>query len=95
LDYSLFWKATDLELKLSEFKDYFNKYRVHAALKGQTPIETPISKIANRNCIAGRNMGGGYTKPQLRPEDEFATDKCPQLPVSERLFRVDSVLCCA
>ena len=47
LDHSLFWTATDLELKLSTFKDYYNKYRVHAALKGQTPIETTESKGAD------------------------------------------------
>ena len=39
--------ATDLELKLSAFKDYYNGYRVHAALKGQTPIETTKSKAAD------------------------------------------------
>ena len=46
LDHSLFWTATDLELKLSGFKDYYNRYRVHAALKGQTSIET-----TGPNCV--------------------------------------------
>src|SRR6185436_4131143 len=45
LNHSLFWTAADLDLKLSAFKDYYNRYRVHAALKGQTPIE---SKVSNR-----------------------------------------------
>src|SRR5215475_13502333 len=44
LDQLLFWTATDLEMKLIAFKDYFNAHRSHAALKGQTPIETPESR---------------------------------------------------
>jgi len=36
--------TTDLEMKLIGFKDYFNTHRSHAALKGQTPIETPESR---------------------------------------------------
>ena len=47
LDQSLFWTTKDLELKLSAFKDYYNRHRVHAALKGQTPIETRESKGAD------------------------------------------------
>jgi putative transposase len=47
LDQLLFWTATDLELKLSAFKDYYNAYRVHSALKGQTPIELPQTKGAD------------------------------------------------
>lgn len=46
LDRLLFWTATDLELKLSAFKEYYNRYRVHAALKSQTPVETTESKGA-------------------------------------------------
>jgi putative transposase len=44
LDQLLFWTASDLELKLTAFKNYYNGYRAHASLKGQTPIETPQSK---------------------------------------------------
>ena len=47
LDQSLFWTTKDLELKLSAFKDYYYRHRVHAALKGQTPIETRESKGAD------------------------------------------------
>jgi putative transposase len=32
LDHSLFWTSTDLELKLSAFKSYYNGYRSHQAL---------------------------------------------------------------
>ena len=37
LDRSLFWTAVDLETKLLEFKNYYNRHRAHAALAGQTP----------------------------------------------------------
>jgi len=39
LDRVLFWTAVDLESKLSEFRDYYNQHRAHAALQGKTPIE--------------------------------------------------------
>jgi putative transposase len=44
LDQSLFWRATDLELKLSAFKRYYNGYRSHDSLKGETPIKTRESR---------------------------------------------------
>src|SRR5262249_17106023 len=47
LNQSVFWTATDLALKLSAFKSYYNGYRCHQALKGRTPIETPQSKGAD------------------------------------------------
>jgi len=47
LDHVLFWTATDLEMKLSDFKDYYNRYRVHGAREGQTPIDTPSPKGAD------------------------------------------------
>ncbi|MHB8456018.1 MAG: integrase core domain-containing protein [Acidiferrobacterales bacterium] len=37
LDQVLFWNASDLERKLSEFRKYYNGHRVHAALGGKTP----------------------------------------------------------
>src|SRR5215470_8060605 len=37
LDHLLFWTAADLEMKLSDFKTYYNTSRVHASLR-QTPI---------------------------------------------------------
>src|SRR5215831_16153783 len=40
LDQFLFWSASDLELKLFEFKEYYNKYRAHSALQGNTPSDT-------------------------------------------------------
>jgi transposase InsO family protein len=38
LDHVLFWGARDLERKLQHFLDYYNHGRVHASLKGVTPI---------------------------------------------------------
>jgi putative transposase len=47
LDKVLFWSEVDLEMKLSDFKNYYNRYRVHASRKGETPIETPESSGVN------------------------------------------------
>jgi len=44
LDQLLFWTATDLELKLTTFKEYYNRYRTHSGLEGRTPIESSGSK---------------------------------------------------
>jgi hypothetical protein len=44
LDRLLFWTATDLELKLTAFMEYYNRYRTHAGLEGRTPLETPECK---------------------------------------------------
>src|SRR5262245_50033039 len=48
LDRVLFWTAGDLESKLSEFRDYYNQHRAHAALQGKTPIENREFNIAAR-----------------------------------------------
>jgi len=37
LDRTFFWTAIDLENKLLEFQNYFNRHRTHAALQGRTP----------------------------------------------------------
>ena len=34
---ALFWTAADSELKVLEFKRYYNGHRVHAGLEGRTP----------------------------------------------------------
>lgn len=39
LDHVLFWTATDLERKLTEFQRYYNAERVHASLDGVTPAD--------------------------------------------------------
>src|SRR5262249_35292468 len=44
LDHVLFWTAADLESKLSAFRNYYNKFRVHSSLDGEAPMEWPESK---------------------------------------------------
>jgi hypothetical protein len=38
LDKTLFWNERDLERKLTDFKDYYNRYRSHDSLDGVTPL---------------------------------------------------------
>src|SRR5262249_8187840 len=71
LDQLLFWTAADLEVKLLAFKTYYNGYRVHASLEGQTPIKkNPKASISNP--IVGTNTVAVYTKHQRLHEHEFA-----------------------
>jgi putative transposase len=39
LDHTLFWNARDLERKLGEFREYYNRHRVHASLGGRSPAD--------------------------------------------------------
>jgi putative transposase len=41
LDRTLFWTATDLEMKLLEFQRYHNGHRAHAGLGGRLPESIP------------------------------------------------------
>ena len=47
LDRTLFWTTVDLENKLLEFRDYFNSYRTHHSLEGQTPDRREPRLVAN------------------------------------------------
>ena len=38
-DHTLFWNAIDLERKIADFQAYFNHYRTHRSLGGDTPAE--------------------------------------------------------
>lgn len=38
-DRSVFWNVSNLERKLSEFQGYYNEYRAHSSLNGNTPAE--------------------------------------------------------
>jgi hypothetical protein len=49
-------------MKLIAFRDYYNEYRCHAGLKGETPIETPESKGAELKHYRWQK-----TLPQLIP----------------------------
>jgi len=51
----LFWTAADLEVKLSNFKTYYNRHRAHASLDGETPEENSESeRCANLISYAWR-----------------------------------------
>jgi len=41
LDRLLFWTALDLDLKLTAFKNFYNDYRSHSGINGQTPVDAP------------------------------------------------------
>ncbi len=53
LDKTLFWNERDLERKLLQFKDYYNGYRTHDSLQGETPairaetFENKVIDLAN------------------------------------------------
>ena len=47
LDRTFFWTTVDLENKLLEFQDYFNRHRTHASLDGRTPDPEGVRPIAN------------------------------------------------
>jgi putative transposase len=64
LDRLLFWTATDLEMKLIAFRDYYNGYRGHGGLKGETPVATLESKGANLKSYRWRqHCRGLYQTP--------------------------------
>ena len=54
LDRTLFWTATDLELKLLEFQRYYNGHRAHAGLKGRTPDPSPAAGGARASVSSYR-----------------------------------------
>src|SRR5437879_5471150 len=65
LDHLLFWTAADLELKLSDFQNYYNTVRVHASLENQTPIPTAESKRVDLKCYAWqKHCRGLYQTPK-------------------------------
>ena len=45
----LFWNARDLDRKLEAFRGYYNDYRVHTSLDGDTPIEFSGEAVININ----------------------------------------------
>ena len=52
------------EVKLSNFKMYYNRHRAHASLEGQTPIETPESKGVNfKSYRRQKHSRGLYQTP--------------------------------
>jgi putative transposase len=64
LDHVLFWTGADLESKLSAFQTYYNRYRTHASLKGQTPIQSAESSGLNFKSYRWRqHCRGLYQTP--------------------------------
>ena len=62
LDQVLFWNGADLQRKLDEFKDYYNRHRVHSSLKGKTPCEQaghPCPRQADLRHFMWRSHCGG------------------------------------
>jgi putative transposase len=54
LDHAFFWNAIDLESKLVEFKDYYNRHRTHSGLSGKTPEVPPSDNCASLKSFAWR-----------------------------------------
>jgi len=67
LDEVPFWNSLDLEQKLSEFRDYYNNHRTHAALSGQSPsryCEQPTQTAANlNNYVLQQHCRGKFQTP--------------------------------
>lgn len=47
LDHTLFWTDSDLQSKLTQFQQYFNKHRTHMGLNGDIPANITQSKKSN------------------------------------------------
>jgi transposase InsO family protein len=49
LDQTLFWTATDLQGKLTNYQCYYNEHRAHSGRDGATPLEATGSKVIGIN----------------------------------------------
>jgi putative transposase len=49
LDQTFFWTDTDLKSKLRQYQAYFNEYRCHSSLEGDTPASSNPENIVNIN----------------------------------------------
>jgi transposase InsO family protein len=68
LDAVLFWNGRDLERKLEAFKIYYNDYRVHQGLDGNTPGEmagaqTPVQPARLQNYNWQSHCNGLFELP--------------------------------
>jgi putative transposase len=66
LDRTLFWATADLEAKLHDFQDFYNKYRTHAGLEGKPPepvIDGASSKLDFASYKWKRHCRGLYQTP--------------------------------
>src|SRR5215831_13020389 len=71
---SSFCTVRDLELKLLDFRNYYNKFRVHRSrIRRQFRLRNPNESISN--VTRGTNTVAVYTKRQEPREDEFAINR--------------------
>jgi putative transposase len=65
LDRTLFWTTADLEKKLGDFQDYYNRYRTHSALAGRVPSSPTGPSTQAKLGIHQwrRHCGGLYQTP--------------------------------
>ena len=63
LDRTLFWTATDLEMKLIEFQRYYNGHRAHAGLDGSLPESIPGARASLRAYRWQAHCRGLYQTP--------------------------------
>ena len=103
LDRMLFWNERDLENKLTQFADYYNRHRAHSSLNGCTPaaLTAPEIRLSKSTTIAGNLIAGAYTKSQSQHKNQFAMDtvriqlqKCYQTKYDKRQTqaRVDDAI---
>jgi transposase InsO family protein len=67
LEQVFFWNTVDLERKLRSSQLYFNNFRTHASLDGETPAEIGGDIVTHpatlRNFTWGKHCGGLYELP--------------------------------
>ena len=59
-------------MKLIAFRDYYNGYRGHAGLKGETPVATLESKGASLKSYRWRQHCRGLYQTPMAVNHEFA-----------------------
>ena len=63
LDRTLFWTITDLERKLLDFKDYFNRHRTHTGVVGRTPEHSAAAVLNFTSYRWRQHCRGLYQTP--------------------------------
>lgn len=65
LDQIFFWNSRDLETKLCAYQKYYNGFRVHSSLDGQTPVKSGDRKVVKIATYRWRNHCQGlYALPE-------------------------------
>jgi Integrase core domain len=71
LDQVLFWNGADLQRKLDEFKDYYNRHRVHSHSRAKRPANK-VATLAHGKPIYATSCGdrtaGAYSNYPLPPD---------------------------